>query len=170
VENIKTTFQKLIKEDLPRFILIMTQVGMGLLFFISVYLPFVKGPEIINTTVSMSEFPGSFIFEVILFISVPLFLYLILSQKENLSRKVILVQNIIALLTLGYGVLLYRVGFPESTSGAFGKHLEFVLLIGMWLAFLRPELVLSFIRRFVKQENSKTESNLNTVEETEQSF
>ena len=106
----------------------------------------------------------------ILFISVPLFLYLILSQKENLSRKVILVQNIIALLTLGYGVLLYRVGFPESTSGAFGKHLEFVLLIGMWLAFLKPELVLSFIRRFVKQENSKTESNLNTVEETEQSF
>lgn len=161
MENIKAAFFKLLKEDLPRFILVMTQTAFGFLFFISLYLPFVKGPEIINGSVSMSVWPGSFFYELILLVLFPLFLLLILTGKDKLARKTLLVQNIIALLVFLYGVLFYRVGLSEapSTTGAYGKFLEFILLIGMWFAFLKPNIVLSLIKKFVKEPDSSEQTS-----------
>lgn len=156
MEAIKNAFLKLLKEDLPRFILVMTQTAFGFLFFISLYLPFMKGPQIVNGSVSMSVWPGSFVYELILLVLFPLFLFLILTGKDKLARKTLLVQNIIALLVFLYGVLLYRVGLSEvpSTTGAYGKFLEFVLLIAMWFVFLKPNLALSLIKKFVKETDS----------------
>ena len=142
--------------DKARFLKVVIHTSIGLLFFIGLFFAFLKSPTIINGKVSLSEFPGSFIFETLILL--PVFAYAILSILENEKwlKKILLVQLVFATLFHLYGALMLRVGSEGTATGAFGRIWTFVFLVLMYLQYVKPQILEGFIGGFFNIETEAT--------------
>jgi len=148
MDKLKEAFNSLLQGDKAEVILFFTRIGVLFLFFLSLYLPFIFDVALIDGKVSMSKFPGSLFYELVIFFSIPAYFYLYLIKNTH-AKKVLLVQAIIATLVFLYGVMLYRFGAEDTATAGFGKHLEFILLIIIWFTYVKEALTISLINKFI---------------------
>ena len=152
LSNLKESFNKFVKGDKSHFILVVSKVSLGLLFFISLYLPFIIESTVPGGSASLAKFPGAIVYNLIILFSIPAYFYLVLAEKEKVAKKVLLVQLIIGTLAFLYGVLVYRVGFPSTATSGFGKHLAWFLLLVMWFTYVKENLTLSLIKKYITKD------------------
>lgn len=151
MDKVKDLFLSLYK-DKHRFFLVLVHFSLGFLFYIGLYFTFLKDPNFINNgRVSMADFPGSFIYELLIFLTVFGYLFLMLVKKDAVARKVLLIQVILGTLVHLYGALLYRFGSEGTTTGGFGRIYLFILLVLMWVTYFKKDLVSSVISKFVPE-------------------
>ena len=158
MNEIKKSFQSFIEGDKATLIFVLARIIVGFLFFITLFLPFIFEATIVNGKASLADFPGAFIFTVIIFLSIPAYFYFFLMKNSKLTKITLIVQAISSLLIYMYGILAFRVGFPDTATYGFGKHFGFVLLILMWVLFFTEELTKSLINdHILKQEKELVE-------------
>ncbi len=70
--------------------------------------------------------------------------------KEVLPKRMLLIQSIFATLFHLYGALVFRVGSEGAATGGFGRIFLFLIIVLMWVNYIKPNIVSSLIDRLVK--------------------
>lgn len=143
------------KENLPRFILLCTRVGLGFLFFVALLLPYFKMIQFgaVVARQSSVSMPGGWIF---LILTLALMAGIAYSGilKDQWLRPMLLVQGIqMSALWLWSLVILIMAGqaaleYPEaSCQPAFGMFVELIVLGLLWFAVFGEKILMKFLEK-----------------------
>ena len=144
----KEKFNSLL-ENKPRLLLVIINMSLGFLFFIGTYFTFMKSSQLIGGKLSISQLPGGFIFILVILVTTIAYAYGMLMDKEVLPKRMLLIQSIFATLFHLYGALVFRVGSEGAATGGFGRIFLFLILVLMWVNYVKPKIVPSLIGRFL---------------------
>jgi hypothetical protein len=145
-------------DDRSRFVRTIFYVSIGVLFYLGVFMAFMKSPELIDGKLSLSKLPGSFIFESVILLSSLAYFYFMLLDKDEKARLFLLIQLIFATAFHLYGALIFRVGSEGSATGGFGRLFTFLFLVIMWVAYFKESLVITLIDKYLPKKNLVIES------------
>jgi len=151
MEKLKESFQLLLK-DKKKLFEVSFHVVIGFLFYLGLFMAFMKDTALIKGRLSLAELPGSFVFELIIFASIFAYIYFKLIDQEKRARQVLLVQFLTGLIFHLYGALIMRVGSEGSATGGFGRTLLFILLVLMAVSYFKPKLLDSIISKYIIKE------------------
>jgi uncharacterized membrane protein len=135
--------------DKANAIWIIVRFGIGLFFFFSLLLPYAKGQELIGERIALRSFPGGGVLSLVILALVLGILYLEWMERASLTKRLYLVQAILSLLLVLYGILMYTVGIQSQTSNVthgIGYGLGVLMLLGMWAAYLLEAKAKAFLQ------------------------
>lgn len=141
-------FFDLIRGDKTKLIWFVTQIFIALLFAIALLLPYMVSINLIDGSLSSSDFPGGGFYTFIFFISVLGFAYLSIMGHEKHARLVFVGQAVLATLIFFYSLLFHKVGLASASNG-FGKILEFFLMIAFWFLIFGKKHIEKWIQKVV---------------------
>lgn len=141
-----------------RFALTMFYISIGFLFYLGLFFAFMKSPQLIDGKISLAQLPGSFIFEIVILLSIVGYFYFMLLDKDKRARTMLLIQVIFATAFHLYGALVFRIGSEGSATGGFGRLFTFLFLVIMWVAYFKESLVVTLIDKYLPKKNLEIES------------
>jgi hypothetical protein len=150
LQKFKTAFLDLIRGDKTKLIVLITQIIVAFLFAVALLLPYMVSSNLIDGSLSSSDFPGGGFYTFIFFVSILGFAYLAIMNDEKHKNWVFLGQAILATLIYFYSLLFHKVGLASASNG-FGKVLEFFLLIAFWFLVFGQKHVITLIHKFVPE-------------------
>lgn len=150
MQKFKTAFFDLIRGDKTKLIVLITQIIVAFLFAVALLLPYMVSSNLIDGSLSSSDFPGGGFYTFIFFLSILGFAYLAIMNDEKHKNWVFLGQAILATLIYFYSLLFHKVGLASASNG-FGKVLEFFLLIAFWFLVFGQKHVVKLIHQFVPE-------------------
>jgi hypothetical protein len=135
--------------DKANAIWIIARFGIGLFFFFSLLLPYAKGQELIGERIALRSFPGGGVLSLVILALVLGILYLEWMERANLTKRLYLVQAILSLLLVLYGILMYTVGIQSQTTNVthgIGYGLGVLMLLAMWAALFLEDKAKAFLQ------------------------
>lgn len=152
--------------DRSKSILAIGRFAIGIMFVLSMLLPYAKGSELIGETISLRSFPGGGVLTLLVFLSVVAILYLIWMERDNMVKRLYLMQAILVLLIVLYGILMYTVGIQSQTTNVrhgLGYGLGLLMVISMWGVYVLEAKVMAFLeQRFPSTSQADNESMMET--------
>ena len=139
-----------LRGDKTKLIVLITQIIVAFLFAVALLLPYMVSSNLIDGSLSSSDFPGGGFYTFIFFVSILGFAYLAIMNDEKHKNWVFLSQAILATFIFFYSLLFHKVGLASASNG-FGKVLEFLLLIAFWFLVFGQKQISAFIHKFVPE-------------------
>jgi hypothetical protein len=150
LQRFKTAFFDLFRGDKTKLIVLITQIIVAFLFAVALLLPYMVSSNLIDGSLSSSDFPGGGFYTFIFFVSILGFAYLAITNDEQHKNWVFLGQAILATFIYFYSLLFHKVGLASASNGI-GKVLEFILLIVFWFLIFGKKQVIQLIHKFVPE-------------------
>jgi len=150
LQKFKAAFLDLIRGDKTTLIVLITQITVGFLFAIALLLPYMVSNNLIDGSLSSSDFPGGGFYTFIFFISILGLAYLAIMKQDKQRKWLFIGQAVLATTIFLYSLLFHKVGLASASNG-FGKILEFFLIIVFWFLVFGEKYLLQVIHKFVPQ-------------------
>ncbi len=154
MQKFKTAFFDLIRGDKTTLIVLITQITVGFLFAISLLLPYMVSNNLIDGSLSSSDFPGGGLYTFIFFMSILGFAYFAIMKQDKYLKMLFIGQAVLATIIFFYSLLFHKVGLASASNG-FGKVLEFLLIIVFWFLVFGEKYLLQLIHKFVPETVAK---------------
>jgi len=151
LQKFKTAFLDLIRGDRTTLIVLLAQITVGFLFAIALLLPYMVSANLIDGSLSSSDFPGGGFYTFIFFMSILGFAYLGMMKQDKQRRMLFIGQAVLATIIFLYSLLFHKVGLASASNG-FGKILEFLLIIVFWFLVFGEQQLIKGIHRFIPEQ------------------
>ncbi|HOI47033.1 MAG TPA: hypothetical protein PLR26_04810 [Bacilli bacterium] len=158
--GLKKLFSDFMMRDKSIVLFTFIRLSTLLLFFISMFFGFIRGPMIINNRVSLIEFPGMWFFTIAMIALLLLSFYQTLTSKIKNAKLFYLLATLLATIMFVWGNIVYRVGIPTARVG-YGFIMISLMLVLSWFFILKEEYAMKLLFKLGIKSNVSVEPKTN---------